>query len=121
MSLRTVFSLAAALTVMSVSGRVTPSSEDLQNPTADYRVVLSSDDSDNYTSDYLGTLSRRSRRGAVNTDILRQHLKQVKLGSVETNRISDCNLCSFVRTCLPSVSFVWFRLTFFFSYVTFVE
>jgi len=57
--------LVLLLTAVVVSGRVAPSIGQ----------------SENYTADYLGALSR-SRRGAINTDILRQHLKQA---------LSKCN------------------------------
>ena len=81
MSVRIVVWLVAALSVVAVTGRVALSNGQSENNIVDYQLDLSSDESENYTSDYLGTLSRRSRRGAINTDILRQHLKQVKLSS----------------------------------------
>nr|CAG4642376.1 EOG090X02ZJ [Evadne anonyx] len=83
MSMRIVVWLVAALLVVAVSGRATPSSARSENDTGDhFQVDFSGDQSGNYTSDYLGALSRRSRRGAINTDILRQHLKQA---------LSKCN------------------------------
>jgi len=83
MSAKAVVWLAAALLVVSVRARVTPPSSQAENHVADYGLVEpSSGGADNYTSDYLAALSRRSRRGAINTDILRQHLKQA---------LSKCN------------------------------